>query len=1046
MFFKKQRIYVIFQIRSFLYFSFIFLKNMFEDATSHILDIFSRLRSKNYDLIISADKDLMSVRSRPDYLYSLCQILESSDDKIIKQYALYSISMFLKEMANTVDSNTIELFRQAILQIAREKTDKYVISAAVNVISTMLNVWNSPWPELHNLIFHPNENDSLYSIIRIVEVYIFKMQPTEVSQNLGYFNELMMRGLANPDLSISLESMSLFFNLAVNIRDTNFESMYREKFLELFMRIVSTNDHSLLSPFVNHVINGYEKMMILFPFDRAFEVIIQLLFSDALENNFRVLLHNFFANSFRIFNKKINLTSKDIETLFHLEEKIAVLCFEINEPLYSHLDEINMVLELLNHRLDPSSIVENTFFQVNKYMSTNDIKATGFAFMFLESAVSESNELFEPHFDQVLSLISQGFHQRNTILQQIAGRAFSKILDGNSNPIYTIKEDQIIPLKEAIFWYVHDVDPFGGFVLLLIFVDHAQNTDSIFEEVFTFISPFFVNSKDDQIQVVASMIYASLITNSVHKVLFLFPQIYQKLITFLHQIEDNSSHCTILEAVVALAQRVPKKFALHAPEIFQILFTLMHSDDISIRHDSIVCYNNLLDIIPEFIQFSPLIGEFLYENINQDWIKKLAPPYHRPWVTELHDFLNAIVSIETMCKIAVMTENPDLIKIVFDHIIQIAGTFQMTQISLSPAMQCFSNIAPLYKTEDTRIPILAQTIFNYLVQGDYGNLPSVLQALEKCITNYGIDVLGKDAASKLFSVLLTLLTNSLMMNPVVNSTNEDFFNQTVLSYPAIIIAFNNNEHTMMMIETLLNLMDPANDPSVIAYAINMLTKFISLIPEICESSQVKAFFHNFKPQIEKAPPKHLSAICNFLVTISKISHCTEFLNQQSLEIIYLLRNRLIDEKISYHIGLKENIISAISAIGYSILQQQFPFQDFIPIMLEYLPLTICYTYSTTVYSFIYQAYQYIPDHYKLIIIKIILNLLCLPYGRIIKMKIELSLLNELIRLVNHALPQGEQFSQALLELLGDQVKVDILDDTVSSVLSDITACNKAVSS
>ena len=1009
------------------------------DATQHLLNIFSRLRSADNSDIQSANEELQQICVIPEYLFSLFNIMENAPDKIIQQYSLYNISMCLRNMANSINDIDRLAMKAKIISKIKAENECDLISALIQVIKTIIDVWGFNWPELLDFIFNPSGDASLYSIMGLINIIMNYMEKDAFLNKADFFKSVIAQALVSPKIDENLEAVELLYKIAAILNEVCDFSAFKKPLLSVFLKIIDSGNSNYLASFINPIIYGIDLNVNVFPIDESYQTISQVLLNPQFDYNFRILLHTFLA----YLMPHMQCNQEKFINFFNIEKEIAFLCFEEDDdPQFSSLDEVDYILELIFNKLDqffPESSAKFALNQMNDFLNSNNMNLICFGLLFLRSSIFLHPDAFAPYLDNIISFLIQGFQQRHTIAQRVSARFISTLFDGNDDPLFDIKEEYVIPLKEGIIWYIQDVDFQNGIFLLLILIDHVKNSDIIFDEILPFILQA-VTVNHDHILVVANLALQSLISHSLYHVQISFFSLIQSILLIANQPASfTSPQSSIFDSITALAQKVPKKITQFVNQFFPIMLNGLKSKDKIGANEIAINISKLIDLIPEISTFYNSIIEISIKKVNKNWeqILESSPP---PKQHSLNKYFLAVTLLECLSKIAIKIQDDNLFLFLFSHLIEISKTFRFTIEQVIKIYNIFSKIIPYYKGNLEQVDILLKYLKRLLKSRNRDVIKCALKALRSYISVFNFERIGF-LQEELLKFILYMVEVILKQSTNSSIDWNHIPRETIKIIITILRTINNDEYTLAVYNKIMTNTVNLN-VNFLIYSINFTAYMVLTFPQMAQIKQLQEFIYNLIEQFPLSPMNIEVAICQLFISILNSSNTdninnfiTPLISPKIADFFVHLKNRLLSDECAQE--LSNSIIITFSSFGDIILKEQFPFDEIIPFLLNALQNNEAFNHCNIIYKFLAHNFQFIPDNLKLDTLHLFVRLLSYPYGFLVHSKIKNQILSYLIGLIKANIPQDQNLNSTIRQILGNGMKYHFFNDTVNSILFDM---------
>lgn len=1059
-----------------------------EITSENLIQLFSLLRSSNTDENQTANNQLQDLAKYPNTIFILFSLLDTTQDQTLRCYAYFMLANCFRNVKTKMNQEFYFQCRQQIINLLQNETNPQCIEALLTVVHILLNP-NTPWPEIINFAFSIDYNQSFKDIFLTLSIFngiIYYISPDLILQNQQNLINLALSGLnfEIQNQQIITLAVAFLYTLYIsfqsktpdNIPDS---SIFQERLLEIFFHSIDSSDINYFIQIISPIINGYDNDVFIFPANAAMVRILQILQNDQYDSIFRLTVHDFFVISLTNPTYSSNLKKNDWDLLVQVEIYITSLIVSSSDETDANMwfdDVLNGVYIFLS-QMQPADAVTYTTTQGQSMLQKtssedpNLLSNICFSLLLFYNCVT----LYQDYInDDFLELIYQTFlnalNSHSQILMSFGGyyltdlfKQFGKLIN-NNYMLQTLNSIQI---------YLNEVAKDDN--ILYSFVKTLDNTDPIFTNLIE-ICTSLLNSGYVFAQYWAYYVMGESINRSNLVAYEYFDILYKHFICIITvpQYLVQMPHTLVLICLNALINLSPEKIEPHVDEfLFPIMSSFRSTKDPHLIQyllmvlDTICSYKNLIKSI-RFEYFEFMANEFpLF--IEKDWQKKIENSLSVDTKTQkvISKFINASHALEILTKFTIeykqyFVENTimNFLPLFFQPLKIIYKTFDESGPIFNTLILIIGNSDFFDRGEKQAQEINELQILNEQIQQNPDKelverfeeskmkIDYYIQEIGICKNIYKMVIeLFELANEDNFASNLLIIVKLLIANKCVEPDQFDAIINMILNTikklknsSACIFQFAHiiceickkvefDPICEMVMPFVKQLLERQDNPNLVIDAITFIKNLDDFSFIFLQKPDMAAFWSSIPNIIaDKSNNKGIaSAVVKMMSTV-----CQKPKREQIFPITTPLleatKSRLIDE-LNQPSGLRDNLAAFLAVLGGSVIGDNFPFKELIPLILSVIPLQYDFTLSSDIYQFISGICNRVifnNEEMKNLYVHGLVELLSQPYKRIKMMNIDILVLRSMLHSLTEALQSGEDenlFMETVLKILnGDQTK------------------------
>lgn len=965
-------------------------------------------------------------------------------------------------------------------------------------------------------INYRESSKNLFLALSIFNGLIYKLSSDIILENQEGLLDLALFGLKSDfqNHQTIIQAVTFLYNLYIvfNIKTPNQildGSVFQVRLLEIFTYSIDSSESNFFTKITKPIIIGYDEKIFIFPAVEAMPKIFQALQNDQLDAIFRLTVHNFFVNSFSNSTYSNQLNEEDWKLLFNIENYITGLIVSSadDDDANNWFDDVFNGLSIFFLKMENKEAVSFTMEQGQNLLSDIDMNEPSslpticFSLLMFYVCFYHYQEYFD---DEQAETIYQAFIEAmNSHVQILMSLSGNCLLDLFKNFEKIINAKYISKTLLSILTYLDEVTKDD--LLLYKFTKVLDNCDPIFCNLVE-VCFQLINTGPSFAQYSAYFVIGECIDHSAMVAYELFDQLYEQFINIIKSQEFiQMPHHLVLMDLTALINLSPEKIEKHLDEFLVPILTAFHTtkDQLLIQ--------NILTVLESISSneilmknFNPQYYELMVADfpklIQKDWRKKIedSSSLDIQFQKVIQKFVNAAHSLEILAKFTVeykqfVVEGEIMdffpaffqaLKILVDHFNELDFKSIFNALTMIIGSNSFAERGD-EKHQNELLALKQQVDANpnnedLVEQFEEKKLISELYTheIEACKSLYqdAISLLEitneENHASYLLIVLKFLIANKCIDEDqfetianltlkVIKSTNNSSLCITQLSHIIYEISKRTNfddiyQATVPFVKELFSNED---NPKLIIDAINFIKNLDELGLIFLQKPEMIDFWQSTpsliadptsNKEITSAIIKMISAFC--VKMPSNNNELLPYIQELISSFLESAKKRLIIE-LEHPSELRDNLAAFITILGGSVIGDDFPFADFMLLILSTIPLQYDFTLCSEMYQFISGIYPVViaqNEQLKNLYIHGLVELFSQPFNNVIIMKIDPYVLNSLQKSLSKALQKedegeneenfdnenddNEQLMSSVLEVLGgDQERLAMFGQTYTRI-------------
>lgn len=1078
---------------------------MVEITPETVNSLFLSLRSSDTTQNQSASNLLQKISRRPETIIAIFALLKTTTDIMIRCHAYYTLALCFRNLICQMDDNTFLMCRQTILEFLQNETDIRCINSLFSVIHTLYleSATNSRpnWDELHKFLLSLDYCQSKTNLYESLTLFQFLLDyfPSELlEQNIAFFQNLIMAGFQFKETStvIPTESIKLLYRICKKLKQNNSHknldySIFSPYSLELFFLQYENND-CLIFQTLQALLNAIRHGMYIFPFEIAYPRIMQMLQRDYIEFEIHSSVHFFTFICLKDSKYSVLLTKENWLELFQFELLMTnrFILHQRDELVRDDFEDISAALCIILQKFPDINIITFTFENVQRILNGEDLNISLICFvLILFYSVIKIYEVEDFTEDQLMFMFTvfiQALTSSSPVVVQLSMKFLSMTSEFFEKKLNDAKID-IMSLLENLLR-----GPFceGPLVLLNDFACILDDSDPIFDRLFPICSQL-ISMNNTMIPVIGYQTLAETIKRSKVVASQQFDNIHKLISPIIRApaLISETPHSLVFSILSAL---IPKSTKQCLPTLNEFVNCALQA--LSISPNPYAMQNILPFIIDVYLnsdlcehidpELTRQFFTFFYNRIDRDWSNDFlrgASEGTYQFSLTLEEFNTASQALYALSIIISLCEDYKTSYFIFYNCnLFIQNINQIRAISFCKV--------------DCVLQALLRQLQNSTISAAFLNR-DIYQDLDLTL---GVESRKSDDITPLINAIIPFLTSigdnlRTMLQYITNGNNEVlilviklftyFFQANLIdsevssSLLELIFSKKIGLKIAAPIGRLISTMNSAGIPFDLLYAaistfikdLLLSPKNSSLITGLSFVSQLQANISTvlFSPEIlpftEQIPAIILNQESDVYVIkyILKVFLSYIKLNCDKMPIdvqfgnnlLMAAKNRLEFELSSGLTSLKDNLAVFISLFGCDFVGDDYPFNDFIPLVLTSIPFSFDTDYASDVYlllSIVFPLHISDPEMNNQYIIKMI-NLLSCPYSQLEAIDLNSLILNSIINSLKASLVpeiQDEEIqSQALLDKVRNIVGLEqfaMFYDTYINSIKDFSVCISSI--
>lgn len=1076
------------------------------DVTSEeLLGLFSLLRSSNTVENQSADDQLKELIKNPNTIFALFALLDETKDETLRHHAYIMLGNCFRYLKSDMNESFYIQFREQILQLLQNEPNTQCIETLITVVQILIDP-DIPWPEIIQFVFSIDYNESPKSLFLALSIFnglIDTLSSDIILENQEGLMNLVFSGLNSDIQNLKYINLAITFlyNLYVAFQNKTPNqipdgSVFQERLLEIFNYSVESSDINYFIHISEPILIGYEKNIFIFPAIEAMPKILQTLQTEQLDAIFRLTVHYFFITTFSIPIYSSVLDEESLKLLFDIESYITGLIVSSSEEIDANnwFDDIFNGLSIIYIKMEPQEAVSFTMTQGQNLLSEINMSDPGsisticFALLIFLTCIYHFQENIS---DEQLDVIYQAFldamNSHVSILMSLSGNI---LLDLFKNFEKIINYKYISPTLSSILIYLDEVTKDD--LLLYSFVKILDNCDPIFCNLIETCLQL-INSGPTFAQYSAYFVIGECIDRSDCAAYEFFDQLYSHFLEIIKTPQEfvQMPHFLVLIDLTSLINLVPSKIESIVDEFLVPVLTAFHNskDQLLIQNvltvlNCISNHKNLLKVLDS--QYYELMVNDFPRLIQKDWKQKIENSLNLDikFQKVIQKFVNASHSLEILSRFTMeykqfVVENTIMnyfppffqaLKIICEHFNEIDCTSIFNALILIIGNSSFAERGSIKQKEEldglkeqaqmnSDEGLMEQIEEKKMIFDLYSEEIEICKSLYQDVI-YLLDLTkDENTASYLLIVIKLLISNKCI--------DEDQFEGIINLTLKVIKSFTNSSICIFQLSHIVNeiskridfdavcgtvipfitqLFSDEDKPKQIIDAINFIKNLEELSLDFLQKPEISEFWQSI-PDLIADPSNNkeiASAVIKMMATV-----CQKVKREEVLPLIFPLlessKKRLVAE-LPFPSELRDNLAAYLAILGGSVIGDDFPFSEILPLILSAIPLQCDFTLCTELYQFISGIFKRViinDEQLKNLYVHGLVELFSQPYKKIEIMNIDPYVLNSLQTSLYMAFKNNEddedddeQFMTSILQILeGDQDKYSTFAQTYARIQS-----------